>query len=304
MIVYMPERGYSLLSSSPTNFPDIRVAIATAAVTAGQIVIVDGSADGAVPKVSPADSDAIGTANGLLFIALTGQATVGGYLKIVPEMRLTAQNTSGLAVGQRVYLSGTAGGWSATKGMYGAFVGIVEVVSATVGVVYLAPGLVIPTQFSSVAIANGTAVTATNVETTTISTLLPANTLTAGARLKVRFSGIATSTNAADTLVAKLYIGAQVLLTTATVDATNNDIVSGEFELVARAAPGATAACVGNGWSAGPAASGSGTFKPETLASTNLATNGALAVALKFTWSSNNAGNSAVATIFSVEVIP
>jgi hypothetical protein len=304
VIVYMPERGYSLLSSSPTNFPDIRVAIATAAVTAGQIVIVDGSADGAVPKVSPADSDALGTSNGLLFVALTGQATVGGYLKIVPEMRLTAQNTSGLAVGQRVYLSGTAGGWSATVGFIGVAVGVVEVVSATVGVIYLSPGSVVAVGSATAMVSAGATVANTITETSTYAMSLPASTLAAGTRVRIRWAIQATATNSTDTLLAKLYLGATALSTTANPDVANNDGAQGEYEFTVRAAPSAASAIVGAGWSVGPAATGAGTFKPEFIPATNFATNGALTIALKLTWSVANAGNIAAGTMFNVDVIP
>jgi hypothetical protein len=156
-----------------------------------------------------------------------------------------------------------------------------------------------------------TAITATASETTFDQAVyeVKANTLTAGKILRIKGQGIATATNASDTLTIKVKIGGtttnttgDVLIQTAAVDVANNDIFAFAFDLIPRAAPGATAACVGHGhYTLG--GGGAGAVYWTNLASTNLATNGALPVKVTATWSSNNAGNSCRMDVFSVEVI-
>src|SRR5690348_7460093 len=55
--------------------------------------------------------------------------------------------------------------------------------------------------------AAGTAVTNTTAETVAAAATIPANSLQPGSLIKIKFQGIATSTNSTDTLTVKLYIG-------------------------------------------------------------------------------------------------
>jgi hypothetical protein len=96
--------------------------------------------------------------------------------------------------------------------------------------------------------AASTAVTNTTAETAfDTSYSIPPNVLQAGDVIRVRFQGIATATNATDTLLIRLRIGGLtgtvVLLGTAT-DVANNDIFEGEATLVVRTA-GAAGTIVG-----------------------------------------------------------
>ena len=72
---------------------------------------------------------------------------------------------------------------------------------------------------------------------------LPASTLTAGKRIRVRWHGEVTASAGTDTLTIKVYVGSTVIVTTAAVDTALNDKFQGNFELVASAAPGASVAC-------------------------------------------------------------
>ena len=118
-------------------------AIATAAVAQYDIVVVDGRS-GFLQKVSKADASVVGTTAGALYVAL-GAAALGAKLQIVPWIILTAVDTSAsAAAGSPVYLSETAGGWTATapdaEGTVVLAVGEVLEDHATTGVVKLAPG--------------------------------------------------------------------------------------------------------------------------------------------------------------------
>lgn len=159
--------------------------------------------------------------------------------------------------------------------------------------------------------AASTAITGTASETLfdTSAYLIPANTLKAGSMLRVYFQATATATNANDTLTVKLVLGGTAvnttgtaILTTALPDATNGDIICGWFILTPRAAPGATAACVGYGYQSNGVI-GTIASLPVLLASTNFATNGALGIKLTGTWSSNSGSNSCRSDVFVVEVI-
>jgi hypothetical protein len=156
--------------------------------------------------------------------------------------------------------------------------------------------------------AAGTALTNSAAETNLASYAIPANTLKAGTVLKVKYQGIATAQAAATTLAVKLKIGTTVLVTHTAHAVTANDIFRGEFTLVARAAPGAAAACVGEGL-IGMAAVGGDYFDADKklipvshiLASTNLATNGALTLALTGQWGGADA-SSCRCDVFNVEI--
>lgn len=297
-----PERGWSLLNN-PSAHPLVFAAKTSAAVGTNKLVYVTGGDDYCM-KVTHADADVAASASGQLLITFGAQSVVGGDVKVTDRMRLTAVDTSGSAIGDPVYLSGTAGGWSLTAGTFKRRVGVVEVVSATAGVIFLDPNAIQQYSYSVIAVAAGTTSASTAVETATYGVTLPANILKAGSRLRVRFATkITGAVNGSPTLTTKLNIGATNLLTTGAVTAVSGDIINGNYELVARAAPAASASCVGSGSISTPAASGTSADRAQQLAATNLATNGTLAVALTHTWSASHADNAAVGSIFSVEVI-
>lgn len=161
--------------------------------------------------------------------------------------------------------------------------------------------------------AASTAVTNTTTETlfdTKYS--IPANTLKAGTLVRVRFQGIATATNATDTLAIALKIGSTdaappvggtTLISMTATDVTNNDVFTGEFELICRTA-GAGGTMVGVGtYKSIPAAEGTMTIKDDILASTAVDTTAAQLLAVSATWSVANAGNSCRLDFVLVEII-
>lgn len=154
--------------------------------------------------------------------------------------------------------------------------------------------------------AASAAITATATETLfSTQYSIPANTLKAGTLVKIRFQGIATATNSSDTLAIKLYIGGlsgTLLLTVAATDATNNDVFTGEYELIIRTA-GLTGTVVGVGtFKSIPAAEGTMTIKDDILASTTIDTTAAQVVGVSATWSSTNGGNSCRLDFLRVEI--
>lgn len=161
--------------------------------------------------------------------------------------------------------------------------------------------------------AASTAVTNTTTETlfdTKYS--IPANTLKAGTKLRVRFQGIATATNGTDTLAIALKIGSTdaappvggtTLISMAATDVANNDVFTGEYELICRTA-GASGTMVGVGtYKSIPAAEGTMTIKDDILASTTIDTTAAQLLAVSATWSVANAGNSVRLDFMSVEIV-
>lgn len=132
---------------------------------------------------------------------------------------------------------------------------------------------------------------------------IPANTLKANSVLRIRYQVSVTNDSGTDTLETKLYIGGTTLMTTTAFDpSAATDFVIGEFTLVARAAPGGTASCVGCGtWvtsDTGVIISGG-----AIMAATNLATNGALVVKVSSKWSATTASTNARLEILNVEIL-
>jgi len=161
--------------------------------------------------------------------------------------------------------------------------------------------------------AASTAVTNTTTETlfdTKYS--IPANTLKAGTLIRVRFQGIATATNATDTLAIALKIGSTdaappvggtTLISIPATDVTNNDVFTGEYDLICRTV-GAGGTMVGIGtFKSIPAAEGTMTIKDDILASTTVDTTAAQLLAVSATWSVANAGNSCRLDFLSVEIL-
>jgi hypothetical protein len=156
-------------------------------------------------------------------------------------------------------------------------------------------------------VAAGAALTNSATETVLGSFTIPANTIGQGTMVKIRFQGIATATNANDTLQIKAYLGdttlaGTALFTSAAVDVGNDNIFTGEFVLVGRAAAGAAAAVVGAGSYSDPGAVGTA-VKAAYLATTNFATNAALLVEVSGKWSAADPGNSCRLDVLTVEVI-
>lgn len=134
--------------AADTPWADRVEARATAAIAKNDLVIVDGLS-GSLVKVSPADADATTAAGGagVLAIAVGAAAAAGDRVDLVPWRVITSVDTSAASAdGDPVYLSTTAGGWTATKptGVDEpvVIVGQVLDVDASAGAVLLAPAWV------------------------------------------------------------------------------------------------------------------------------------------------------------------
>ena len=153
---------------------------------------------------------------------------------------------------------------------------------------------------ASTAISNTTTETAFDTSYT-----IPKNSLGAGQLIKIKWQGIATSTNSTDTLAIKVYIGGitgTLLFTHAATDVANNNVFMGEYELIIRTS-GASGTMVGFGVGKSvPAAEGTATYKDDILASTTIDTTAVQQIAVSATWSVASASNSVRLDFLSVEV--
>lgn len=168
---------------------------------------------------------------------------------------------------------------------------------ANAGVV---PKVVYTNEAASTAISN-------SVTETLFSTQysIPKNTLAAGQLIRIRYQGIATATNSTDTLAIKLYIGGlsgTVLLSHAATDVADNNVFSGEYELIVRTI-GASGTVVGCGTAKSvPAAEGTATYKDDILASTTINTTAAQVIGVSATWSVASASNSVRLDFLRIEM--
>ncbi len=145
-------------------------------------------------------------------------------------------------------------------------------------------------------VAASTAVSNTTTETLfSTSYTLPANCLKPGSLIRLRWQGIATSTNSTDTLTIKAYIGGTsgtLLFTHAATDVANDNVFQGEYELIIRTI-GSSGTMVGCGWGKSvPAAEGTATFKDDILASTTINTTTSKVIGVSAQWSVASASNS------------
>lgn len=143
--------------------------------------------------------------------------------------------------------------------------------------------------------AAGTALTNSITETALASVTIKANTLQPGSLIQIRYQGIATNTNATDTLLHKLYIGGlsgTALLTGTATDVADNNVFWGEYELAIRTV-GSSGTMVGVGLvKKAPAAEGTVTISDDILASTTIDTTADQDITVSGTWSVASASNS------------
>mgnify|MGYP003110803835 CR=1 FL=1 len=93
---------------------------------------------GLVMEVTAADADAAASAITPLWIA-RHDIPNGEYGEVVPWKLVRNVNTAAGSVGDSVYVSGTAGGWSLTPGTFAKAVGIIVSDHASTGAVLLQP---------------------------------------------------------------------------------------------------------------------------------------------------------------------
>lgn len=134
---------------------------------------------------------------------------------------------------------------------------------------------------------------------------IPAKHLQPGQLIRIRYQGIATSTNSTDTLAIKLYIGGltgTVLFSHAATDVANDNVFQGEYELIIRTVGSSgTMVGVGTGKSV-PAAEGTMTIKDDILASTTIDTTASKVIGVSATWSVGSASNSCRLDFLRVEL--
>lgn len=119
-----------------------RMCRADGALAKHDIVVISGhyGSQSAYPKVKKADSDTAVLSTDLLGITLHAAAD-GDEVVIVPWGFIPNVNTNGATIGDPVYLSGTAGGWTLTApDIRRVRVGTVARVHATEGAILLEPG--------------------------------------------------------------------------------------------------------------------------------------------------------------------
>lgn len=141
-------------------------------------------------------------------------------------------------------------------------------------------------------VAAGTSFTNSTDETVLTSYSIPANTIKSGTRVKVRWGARVTANNSTTTFTGRLRLGPTTLIGTALVatSAVDTDVdhwFTGEFELIGREAPGATAEVVGVGFSSLGAVGAQ--CSQQFLTPTDFATNGILRLELTGDWSAADA---------------
>lgn len=132
---------------------------------------------------------------------------------------------------------------------------------------------------------------------------IPANTLKAGTRVKVRYAGFGVTGIGTDTFGHKLYIGGSggtALITSAAAQLATNATFTGETELVCRTA-GTTGTFAAFGTYKQSSAEGTMTVKDDIVRSTTINTQANQAVVVTGTWNTANA-NSAILDVLTVDI--
>lgn len=161
-------------------------------------------------------------------------------------------------------------------------------------------GVVYTNEAASTAISNTVTETAFSTGYT-----LPANSLAPGQLIRIKWQGIATTTNSTDTLTIKAYIGGitgTLLFTHAATDVADNNVFSGQYDLIIRTI-GSSGTVVGYGTGKSvPAAEGTATYKDDILASATIDTTASKAIAVSAQWSVASSSNSCRLDFLSVEL--
>jgi predicted RecA/RadA family phage recombinase len=245
--------------------------------------------------------------NGLLGVVKTDiAANALGSLTIEGVFRFTKATSAGnaMAVGQMVYYD-TVNDRVTTDPALGLAAGKVVAAAAlsdtTVDVtINETDG---SAQVAGVAVAASTALTASSTETNFSNSelTLALNTLREGDVIRLRAQGIATATNAADTLTVKIKLGSTVVATTGAIDAVNNDIFYLEADIVVRTT-GSSGTIVACGHQI-LGAEGTVTSKPFKLASTSVNTTATIVAAISGQWSTTSGSNSCRLDVCNWEIL-
>jgi predicted RecA/RadA family phage recombinase len=245
--------------------------------------------------------------NGLLGVVKTDiAANALGSLTTEGVFRFTKATSAGnaMAVGQMVYYD-TVNDRVTTDPALGLAAGKVVAAAAlsdtTVDVtINETDG---SAQVAGVAVAASTALTASSTETNFSNSelTLALNTLREGDVIRLRAQGIATATNAADTLTVKIKLGSTVVATTGAIDAVNNDIFYLEADIVVRTT-GSSGTIVACGHQI-LGAEGTVTSKPFKLASTSVNTTATIVAAISGQWSTTSGSNSCRLDVCNWEIL-
>ena len=188
-------------------------------ISADQIVSVTG-ASGSVTTVSKAQAD-VSLDISQLWIA---KEAIWEYGEVTRWAHLTAVDTSGSTIGNPVYLSDTAGGWSLTPGTVPAVVGKVLVVSATIGEISMDLGTVQP---SGTIQSGGVAVVADPGTGTDIPVDKSASIAITTAAAETNTLAIPSFQGQTLTLFVVTYaVGNRVITASAAINAANNTIMT------------------------------------------------------------------------------
>lgn len=312
-----PGACYTIINSCASASPGFNV---TVRVTGQTGVVVE---NGKTIYVSCDDTDlvivgtdpiamGVGLANGKAAIAMSdantnvtrAQAMCGKWIVtgtltasrnlILPDLTVRFFHVTNSGTGQSVQVIGSSGTGVVVANNKGAWL-------------YCDGTNVVPVSGLDSAMASaGTALTNSTAETVLGSFAIGAGLINAGTIVRIRFQGIAPSTNSTDTLTIRLRFGTTTLvgtalITTSAIDVANNNIFLGYFELTGRAAAGASSAIVGSGHYIDPGAAG-GNLKSAYLASTNFATNGVLLIEVTGQWSVASASNSCRLDQLNIEI--
>lgn len=147
-----------------------------------------------------------------------------------------------------------------------------------------------------------TPVTNTTTETTIGSHTLPANTIKAETKIRVRGALRVTGNAGGHTVTLRLKLGGTTYMSVATLAMVANDIAVFEAMITGRATPGA-AAEVAIDANMTVTQSATPTTSAVVPAPANYATNGALAVSATAQWSAASASDILIGEQFSVEVV-
>ena len=283
-------------------------------LTKGTPVYVTGKSStigGAPVTVAKAQAGAVGKRAQFVVLETTADAAFG--VMVPCATLLTTLDTSAATIGDKVYLSTTAGGLTLTGGSGDQVVGYVKTV-ATAGVVsfmipYAPSAAGANYALQGVLSAAGTSVTNSTTETASATVTIPANSIRIGTVIRVHSRFRVSADSGATTVTFRLRFGASAtpasntaLVGTTAVNSASGDQALLDFSLTGRAAPGATAAIVGSGLFSETAAAGAGTIKAAFLNTTNFATNGVLYVQATVEWSAADA-NAAQCEELVVELI-
>jgi hypothetical protein len=277
---------------------------AAATITAGQLVIPTSTTSNA-PSVVLADGDVALSTRCPIWIAVHG-ATSGQPLRVAEMFMLNSQNTSSaVSAGDPVYLSDTAGGWSLSPGTNKRRIGIVLVVSATVGTILLNPDSYGAYPIDTVgSVSNSTAIDGTQEAATSFdrTRTIKGGRLRAGSQLRIRAMGSHTATTGTETHDMSLLLGSEVLATKASIDPANSDVFMFDFLVQVRTI-GASGTIAGMGIMAFGA---SGTANPVVVrkAQATIDTTADLIVAVQIDRQATATdGDSARLEILSVDII-